>query len=352
MSAAVFLNMPSSPANRRHVSAARGQLKALLGWHAGVECESMIMMLARRVVALASAADKATLDAGERPHWLTLDVVGAWNKGDFSFKPPEVVVEEPAAPAVGRHRERGRAVDAYLREHRPRLKESVGALPWRERETALKRAGANEFSLLAEKDQQDRIDRATETREAAPALADASRPLCTKRQLQEFGKILVDLVSNDDGDDDAHVKQLRRTARLVTAEAFAKKAISSDTLRKKLGIGKRLAASGRPRPKIIKDGCTKKMGRPLKVTDDFLKSTLLPLSKASCRFKRNGEAISTIPKSWRRLHLGTMALKSRICYIQLLRRTRLAKLAIVRGKKTNRSLPSLYGVGCAGRAEN
>ena len=69
--------MPASPANRRHVAAARGQLKALLGWHAGVECESIIMMLFRRVVALASAADKALLDAGERPPGLTMDVVGA-----------------------------------------------------------------------------------------------------------------------------------------------------------------------------------------------------------------------------------------------------------------------------------
>ena len=74
--------------------------------------------------------------------------------------------------------------------------------------------------------------------------------------------------------------------------------------------------------------------------DSFLKSVLTPLSRPSCRFNRNGEPLMTIPKSWRGVHLSTPALAKHNSYRQLTRRTRFAKLSIVRGKKRTDICPA------------
>jgi hypothetical protein len=318
-----------------------------------------MMNMARRVVALASPGDCAMLDAREPVEWLTKLVVDNWSKGDYGFVPPpaadHAAVAPPAPPVkeeLKGHRLKGRALDRYLKHHRGRLKAAVGDLPSEERERALRKAGNDEFKALGEDEKQPWLEAAKIARLPDAAAADAAvaevaavpacKPPCSKRQLQALGTVLVDLIRGDVDSSDAHTMQLRRHARVIAATAFSKKAIGagSPTLRKRLGIGRRMAETGgRPKAKVIKHGCKLKRGRPQKISDLELKAQLLPLSKASCRFKRSGEAVNTIPSSWRRTHMRTASIKTKLSYRQLLRRIRRARLAIVVGKKRTDRCP-------------
>ena len=242
--------MPQSPANQRQVSKVRAHLRSLLGRHSGRECEAVVMTLARRAVSLASPLEKALIETDHFPEWLSNDLVQAWLKGDFSFVPPaEEEAAPPAAEAVdavphaARHRLKGRAIDIYLCEHRERLKASLGPMDSKEREKALKKAGVQEFNELTLADKQRWFD-ASAARVAKTDAKDepAAGVEVTKGQLVHFGKVLLDLVSGECGD--RADKALRRVAKVIAAQAFAKKTVHSNSLRKRLGLGRKLATTG------------------------------------------------------------------------------------------------------------
>ena len=158
----------------------------------------------------------------------------------------------------------------------------------------------------------------------------------SKRTLLAFGRCLVDTLTDKNGV--AAAASAAACSPKVALKAVAAEVLKNapnTSLRRRLGIGGRVLKGdyGRQPAKKVKQGCTKKMGRPLKVSHDHLKSVIGKFAKPSARFRQNGALIKLIPKSWRRLHMSKAEIKELISYRQLLRRTRLCNYDISKGKK-------------------
>ena len=179
--------------------------------------------------------------------------------------------------------------------------------------------------------------------EAAAAAGDAGadgavavrrKPVAVRRKdLVNLGRTVVDFVTKQSEVElGNHRDETILAARRIVGAAFSSGSCKSTVLRKRLGIGAKMA-KGIVKKRIIKQGCRNRSGPKCRITDAMIKNVIAGHTKPSCRFKANKEPILCIMRSWRRLHLTDPNIARLISERHLTRRCRLCALGISKGGK-------------------